>query len=126
MIKEKLSLLPDKPGCYLMKDKNGVIIYVGKAKNSILKMFFFFFVFFSYPRVKDKRERRKKVLPCSSNGKESSCNTGEPGPIPGSGRASGEGYGNLLHYSCLEKPMDRGAWWATICGTAKSQTLLSD
>ena len=44
------------------------------------------------------------------------------GSIPGSGRSSGEGRGNLLHYSCLENPMDRGAWWATVHGVAKSQT----
>ena len=42
--------------------------------------------------------------------------------IPGSGRSSGEGNGNPLQYSCLENSMDRGAWWATICGVTKSWT----
>ena len=42
------------------------------------------------------------------------------GSIPGSGRSPGEGNGNPLQYSCLENPMDRGAWWATVHGVAKS------
>ena len=44
--------------------------------------------------------------------------------IPGSGRSPGEGHGNPLQYSCLENPMDRGAWWATIHGVSKSQKWL--
>ena len=48
------------------------------------------------------------------------------GSIPGSGRSSGEGNGNPLQYSCLENPMDRGAWWATVHGVSKSRTRLSD
>ena len=48
------------------------------------------------------------------------------GLIPGSGRFPGEGNGNPLWYSCLENPMDGGAWWATVHGVAKSQTRLSD
>ena len=39
---------------------------------------------------------------------------------------TGEGNGNPLQYSCLENSMDRGAWWATVCGVAKSRTRLSD
>ena len=58
-------------------------------------------------------------FPCSSVGKESACNAGDPGPIPGSGRFPGEGNGNPLQYSCLENPMDRGAWQATIHGVAR-------
>ena len=46
------------------------------------------------------------------------------GLIPGSGRSSGGGHGNLLQYSCLENPMDRGAWCSTVHGAAKSQTQL--
>ena len=42
--------------------------------------------------------------------------------IPGSGRSPGEGHGNPLQYSCLENPMDRGAWWATLHGVAKNRT----
>ena len=48
------------------------------------------------------------------------------GSIPGSGRSPGEGNGSPLQYSCLENPMDRGAWWAAARGFAKSQTRLSD
>ena len=46
----------------------------------------------------------------SSAGKESTCNAGDLGSIPGLGRSPGEGNGNPLHYSCLENPMNRGAW----------------
>ena len=52
--------------------------------------------------------------------KESACNAGELGSIPVSGRSSGEGNGNPFQYSCLENSMDRGAWWATVHGVAKS------
>ena len=48
------------------------------------------------------------------------------GSIPGSGRSAGEGNGNPLQYYCLENPMDRGAWQATVHGVTKSQTQLSD
>ena len=49
-------------------------------------------------------------FPGSSNTKVSAYNAGDPGSIPGSGRSPGEGNGNPLQYSCLENPMDRGAW----------------
>ena len=52
-------------------------------------------------------------FPQSSVSKESACNAGNPGSIPGSGRSPGEGKGNSLQYSCLENPMNRGAWRAT-------------
>ena len=48
------------------------------------------------------------------------------GSVPGLGRCPGGGHGNPLQYSCLEKPMDIEAWWATVHGVAKSQTRLSD
>ena len=48
-------------------------------------------------------------------------NAGDLGSIPGSGRSSGEGNGNPLQYSCLENPMDRGAWWAPL-GRKESDT----
>ena len=57
---------------------------------------------------------------CGSVGKESACSAGDPGLIPESGRFPGEGNGNPLQYSCLENPMDRGAWWATVHGVTKS------
>ena len=61
-----------------------------------------------------------------SDGKESACNAGDSGTIPGSGRSPGEGNGNPLQHSCLENPRDRRAWRATVYGIAKSQTRLSD
>ena len=64
-----------------------------------------------------------------SDGKESACNAGDPeitGLISGLGRSLGEGNGNPLQYSCLGSPMDRGAWWATVHGVAKSQIQLSN
>ena len=68
-------------------------------------------------------------FPGGSDGEESSCNAGDIRDkvwILGSGRSPGEGNGNPLQYSCLENPMDRGAWWATVHGVAKSQTRLSN
>ena len=61
-----------------------------------------------------------------SDSKVSACNAGDPGSIPGLGQSPGEGNGYPLQYSCLENPMDRGAWWATVHEGAKSQTQLSD
>ena len=58
-------------------------------------------------------------FPCSSVGKESACNAGDQDSIPGSGRSPGEGDGNPLQYSCLENPMDRGAWQTTVHGVAR-------
>ena len=65
-------------------------------------------------------------FPGGSEVKASACNVGDLGSIPGLGRSPGEGKGNPLQYSCLENPMDGGAWWATVHGVAKSQTQLSD
>ena len=61
-------------------------------------------------------------FPGSSDGKESACNAGDAGSIPESGRSLGAGTGNSLQSSCLENPMDRGIWWATVHRVAKSQT----
>ena len=76
-------------------------------------------------------------FPGGSEVKASASNVGDLGLIPGSGRSPGEGNGNPLYppgegngnplqYSCLENPMDGGAWWATVHGVAKSRTRLSD
>ena len=59
------------------------------------------------------------LQPGGSDSKESVCNAGEAGSIPGSGRPPGEGNGNLLQYSCQENSMDRGVWWATVHGGHK-------
>ena len=74
------------------------------------------------------RRDKKAFLsdPGGSDGKASACKVGDPGSIPGSGRSPGEGNGNPLQHSCLENPMDGGAWQATVHGAAKSWTRLSD
>ena len=58
-------------------------------------------------------------LPWWLGGKECACNAGDMGSIPELGRSPGEGNGNPLRFSCLENPMDRGAWWATVDKVAK-------
>ena len=68
----------------------------------------------------------KLGFPVGSDGKETACNAGDLGSIPGLKRSSGGEHGSPLQYSCLEKPMDRGAWRATVHGIAKSWTQLSD
>ena len=65
-------------------------------------------------------------FPGSSDCKEPACNAGDPDLIPGSGRSLGEGNGNPLQYSCLENPMDRIAWQATVHGVTKNWTQLSN
>ena len=64
--------------------------------------------------------------PRGSDGKESAFNAGDPGLIPGSERFPGEGNGNPLQYSCLENPMDRGAWRAIVLEITKSLSELSN
>ena len=61
-------------------------------------------------------------FPGGSDGEESACNAGDPGSILGSGRSPGVGHGNPIQYSCLENPMDGGAWQATGHGVAKNWT----
>ena len=61
----------------------------------------------------------------NSISKESAYNAGDPGLIPRLGRFPGGGHGNPLQYSCLETPMDRGAWQAMVHGVTKSQTRLN-
>ena len=63
-------------------------------------------------------------FPGGLDGKDSACSAGDQGSIPGSGRSPA--VGNPLQDSCLENPMDRGAWWAAVHGVAKSWTQLSD
>ena len=64
-------------------------------------------------------------FPHGSDGKEGTCNSGDPGSIPGSGRSPEEGNSNQLQYSWLENFMDRGAWHATVHWVTKSWTRLS-
>ena len=64
-------------------------------------------------------------LPLWLSGKESICNAGDAGLVPELGRSTAGGSCNPIHYSYLENPMDRGAWWATVRGVAKSHTQMS-
>ena len=92
----------------------------------------FFFCFFFFEKKKRvifslfRRNYTYRDFPGGADSKVSAYNVGDVGLIPGSGRSSGEGNGNPLQYSCLENPVDRGAWWATVHGVAKSRTRLRD
>ena len=79
-------------------------------------------------RTSHPKKELKEILgfPGGSEVKASACNAGDTSSIPGLGRSPGEGNGNPLQYSCLENPMDRGAWWASVHGVAKSRTRLRD
>ena len=75
----------------------------------------------------DSVPKRSTAQPCDRRGflggsddKESACNAGDLGSIPGLGRSPGAGHGNPLQYSCLENPRDKGAWWAAVYGVAES------
>ena len=61
-----------------------------------------------------------------SGDKESACNEGDPGLIPGPGNSHGIGNSNPLQFSCFENPKDREAWQATVSGVTKSHTQPSD
>ncbi len=68
--------------------------------------------------------KSQKGFPGGSEVNASACNAEDLGLIPESERSPGEGNGNPLHYSCLENPMDGGAWWTTVHRVTKSQTRL--
>ena len=70
--------------------------------------------------------QEERGFPGGSDGKESTYNAGDPASIPGLERSPGKGNGYPLQYSCLKNSMDRGAWWATVHGIAKSWTQLRD
>ena len=81
----------------------------------------------SFPRQTIQYHNNPSLcFPGGSEVKAFACKAGDPGSIPGLGRSPGEGKGNLLQYSCLENPTDRGAWQVTVHGVAKSRTRLSD
>ena len=87
--------------------------------------------FDSYIRKVPWRRDRPSILvfwgfPGGTDSKNSVCNAGDLGLTPGLGRSPIGGHDNPLQYSCLESPMDRGAWWATGHRAIKSQTGLDD
>ena len=78
-------------------------------------------------RLSDRTELNDEIgFPGDSLVRNPPVNVGDTSSISGSGRSPREGNGTPLQYSCLENPMDGGAWWATVHGVAKSQTRLSD
>ena len=74
----------------------------------------------------DESHRHSGGFPGSSGVKNPPANAGDVGSIPGSGRSPGEGNVNPLVYTCLGNPTDRGAWWASVHGVAKSRHDLPD
>ena len=80
----------------------------------------------NYLKIQNNDHFGEQDFPGGSDGKASVYTAGDLGSIPGSGRSPGEGNGNLLQYYCLENPMDRGAWQATVHGVAKSWAQLCD
>ena len=76
--------------------------------------------------TQQQQQQQQLYLSCSSDGKESACDAGDPGSIPGSERSSGEGNGSPLQYSCLENSMGREAWQAAVHGITKSRPQLSN
>ena len=96
---------------WLIRPRRGAPLYVNQKDEKM-------------PDTQSIREdpRWKMGFPGASDSKESACIAGDPDSIPESERSPGEGNGNPLQYSYLENSMDRGAWWATVHGVAKSQT----
>ena len=109
-MKELLKVLPSVTGTL------GPELYFAFAKKSHsgMQITLIMFSFGSFVTI--------LTFPCGSVGKESACNAGHLGLIPGLGRSSGEGNGNPLKYSCLDNPMDRGVWRAAVHEVVKSWT----
>ena len=102
--------------CYLRAEFQGFILFF----IILLEYFYNEHVNFNDYMIIYDYITKSQVFPGGSVSKESTCDLGEPGSIPGSGRSPGEGNGNPLQYSCLENPKDRGAWWATVHGVTQS------
>ena len=105
----------------------------GSSVHGILHVRILKWVAFSYSRGSSWPGDRNYIFYVSctgkqilfgSVGKESTCNARDEDLIPGLGRSPGVGHGNPLQYFCLDNPTDRGAWWATVHGVAKSQRWL--
>ena len=107
-----------EPSVYVLLSYLCIMLYCLRGKNFCFMIFFVvLYALQSYDPM---------GFPGGSDGKESACHAVDLGLIPGLGRSPGEGNGYPLQYSCLENPMDRGAWWATVHGVSKSQTGLSN
>ena len=106
------------PHCRVEKEKMSPFCFLfhGILYNSTLLHFWIFLC----------KTNERQCFPGGSDGKELACNAGDLSSIPESGRSLGEGSGCPLQCSCLENPMDRGAWRATVHVVAESQTWLSN
>ena len=105
------------------------LVYLQKSLFSKFLFLVFLSVFLQFPHLIFRSESaytKNVCVPHSSVSKESACSAGDLGSLLGLGRSPGEGNGNPVQYSCLENPVDRGAWQVTVLGVAKSQTRLSD
>ena len=116
---------------WLMEVLKGISSHLSLNKIQIELFTFLYLIEFPFsPRTFHlspvKTDNILNELNSGSDGKAPVYNEGDPGSIPGSGRSPGEENGNPLQYYCLENPMDRGAWQATVHKVAKSQTRLSN
>ena len=113
------------PSCLILRDPMGCSS-PGSSVHGILQATILEWVAVSYSRGSSQPRDQNHIsyvcllsFPPSSVDKESACNAGDLGPIPGSGRFPEEGNGKPLQYSCLENPMDRGAWQAAVHGVTR-------
>ena len=111
-----LSLTSTVRSYYLSFDGNKRLLFMKCLPLTI--HFFMLFIYF-HTNLSYVRSCYPVV---TQDSKESVCNPGDPGSIPGLGRSSGEGNGHPLQYSCLENSTGREAWWAIVYGVIKSQT----
>ena len=113
----------EKPSRFPLK---GMVLAFGLRWEYLIQLFMFYWVFLNEGGQLNFIKYLQYLLgfPDGSKGKESACNAGDSGSIPGSGRSPGEGNGSPLQYSYLENSIDRGAWQATDHRVAKSPTRL--
>ena len=109
-------------GCVVISHTPAGMCYIESTSAVICSQFFFFLPFvhiWSFSSIYLCLNSTPMGCPGGSDSNESACNAGDLGSIPGLGRSPGEGNGNPLQYSCLENPMDGGAWWATVHGSQR-------
>ena len=116
---EKVGLIVSRGNSYKIPTRHTQEIPTRQGNNFPRKLSCFIF-FRSSAYHFYNRSQLKQGFPGGSDGKESACNAGNPGFIPGSERSPGERNGYSFQYSCLGNSMDRGAWWATLHGVSKS------
>ena len=107
---------PSKKSVFLVREHDRAHVSQHRESRPIAVMVRFHICLLPYPLRAALVAQTVKSLPAIQ----------DPGSISGLGRSPGEGNSNPLHYSCLENPMDRGAWWATVHRVSKSWTRLRD